>query len=80
MPIFNDNLKVENILVENISYNIVKLLKVKLSEGAFISRRFFPYRKNKPILNLPNFPFELDDNAVKTLERLKIYKDKIELL
>jgi len=80
LPIFNANLKVENILVENISYNIVKLLKVKLSEGAFISRRFFPYRKNKPILNLPNFPFELDDNAVKTLERLKIYKDKIELL
>ena len=80
LPIFNANLKVENILVENISYNIVKLLKVKLSEGAFISRRFFPYRKNKPILNLPKFPFELDDDAVKTLERLKIYKDKIELL
>lgn len=75
LPIFNANLK-----VENISYNIVKLLEVKLSEGAFISRRFFPYRKNKPILNLPNFPFELKDNANKTLERLKIYKDKIELL
>jgi hypothetical protein len=74
LPIFNSNKS------ENISYDIVGLLKVKLSEGAFISRRFFPYRKNKPILNLPVFPFELDDNADKTLERLKRYKNKIEQL
>ena len=73
--IFNSNNK-----YNRLSIDTLKLLKVKLSEGAFISRRFFPYRKNKPILNLPEFPFELDDNADKTLERLKRYKDKIEQL
>ena len=46
-------------------------IQEKLSEDVFISRRFFPYRKNKPILNLPAFPLELNDNANKTLERLK---------
>jgi hypothetical protein len=72
LPIFNYNKS------ENISYNIVGLLQEKLSEGAFISRRFFPYRKNKPILNLPQFSLGLNDNADKTLERLKRYKHKIE--
>jgi len=72
LPIFNSNKS------ENISYDIVGLLKEKLSEDVFITRRFFPYRKNKPILNLPVFPFRLNDNADKTLERLKRYKLKIE--
>jgi len=71
--IFNSNNK-----YNRLSIDTLQLLKVKLSEGAFISRSFFPYRKNKPILNLPEFPFELDDDADKTLERLKRYKDKIE--
>ena len=72
LPIFNSNKS------ENISYDIVGLLQEKISEDVFISRRFFPYRKNKPILNLPQFSFELNDNANKTLERLKKYKYKIE--
>jgi hypothetical protein len=72
LPIFNYNKS------ENISYDIVGLLQEKLSEGLFISRRFFPYRKNKPILNLPQFSLGLNDNADKTLERLKRYKHKIE--
>jgi hypothetical protein len=72
LPIFNSNKS------ENISYDIVGLLQEKLSEDVFISRRFFPYRKNKPILNLPEFPFGINDNADKTLERLKRYKHKIE--
>jgi hypothetical protein len=72
LPIFNYNKS------ENISYDIVGLLQEKLSEEVFISRRFFPYRKNKPILNLPKFPLRLNDNADKTLERLKRYKHKIE--
>ena len=72
LPIFNSNKS------ENISYDIVGLLQEKISEDVFISRRFFPYRKNKPILNLPAFPLELNDNANKTLERLKKYKYKIE--
>jgi hypothetical protein len=72
LPIFNSNKS------NNISYDIVGLLKEKLSEDVFISRRFFPYRKNKPILNLPKFSFRLNDNADKTLERLKKYKHKIE--
>ena len=72
LPIFNSNKS------ENISYDIVGLLKEKLSEDVFISRRFFPYRKNKPILNLPKFPFIMNDSVDKTLERLKKYKHKIE--
>ena len=72
LPIFNSNKS------EDISYEILQLLEDKLSEGVFISRRFFPYRKNKPILNLPKFSLELNDNADKTLERLKRYKHKIE--
>ena len=72
LPIFNSNKS------ENISYDIVGLLQEKISEDVFISRRFFPYRKNKPILNLPAFPLGLNDNANKTLERLKKYKYKIE--
>ena len=72
LPIFNSNKS------ENLSYDILQLLEDKLSEGVFISRRFFPYRKNKPILNLPDFPLGLNDNADKTLERLKKYKRRIE--
>lgn len=72
LPIFNSNIS------ENISYDIVGLLQEKISEGVFISRRFFPYRKNKPILNLPQFSFELTDTAEKILEKLKKYRLKIE--
>jgi hypothetical protein len=72
LPIFNSKKS------ENISYDITGLLKEKLYEDVFISRRFFPYRKNKPILNLPKFPFIMNDSADKTLERLKKYKHKIE--
>ena len=72
LPIFNSNKS------ENISYDIVGVLKEKLSEGVFITRRFFPYRKNRPILNLPDFPLGLNENADKTLGRLKRYKQKIE--
>ena len=71
--IFNSNNK-----YNKLSIDTLQLLQDKLSEDVFISRRFFPYRKNKPILNLPKFAFRLDDNADKTLERLKRYKDKIE--
>jgi hypothetical protein len=72
LPIFNPN------KLEKLSYHILQLLQDKLSDDVFITRRFFPYRKNKPILNLPEFSFSLNDNADKTLERLKKYKDKIE--
>jgi len=71
--IFNSNNK-----YNKLSIDTLQLLQDKLSEGLFINRRFFPYRKNKPILNLPKFPFGLNDNADKTLERLKRYKLKIE--
>jgi hypothetical protein len=64
--------------LDKLSYEILQLLQDKLSEDVFISRRFFPYRKNKPILNLPKFSFGLNDNADKTLERLKKYNQKIE--
>jgi hypothetical protein len=71
--IFNSNNK-----YNKLSIDTLQLLQDKLSEDVFISRRFFPYRKNKPILNLPKFAFGLNDNADKTLERLKRYKYKIE--
>jgi hypothetical protein len=64
--------------LDKFSYEILQLLQDKLSEDVFITRRFFPYRKNKPILNLPKFPFSLNDNVDKTLERLTRYSSKIE--
>jgi len=72
LPIFNSK-KSEKLLNQ-----ILLLLQEKLSDEVFISRRFFPYRKSKPILNLPEFPFELNDKFDKTLERLKRYILKIE--
>jgi len=75
-------LKLPIIIISNkldkFSYELLQLLQDKLSEDVFITRRFFPYRKNKPILNLPKFPFSLNDNVDKTLERLKRYILKIE--
>jgi hypothetical protein len=51
----------------------------KLKLGVLTSNRFFPYRKNKPILfNLPQFAFKVTDNKEKTLERLERYKKRIE--
>jgi len=51
----------------------------KLKLGVLTSNRFFPYRKNKPILfNLPQFAFNDDEDEDKTLERLERYKKGIE--
>jgi hypothetical protein len=51
----------------------------KLKLGVLTSNRFFPYRKNKPILfNLPQFLFNDDEDEEKTLERLERYKKRIE--
>jgi hypothetical protein len=72
LPIFKSNEYMK------LLYHILQLLQAKLTEGMFITRRFFPYRKNEPILNLPNFPFGFNDNANKTLERLEKYVLKIE--
>jgi uncharacterized protein with von Willebrand factor type A (vWA) domain len=59
---------------------ILDLLQDKLSKGELTGNKYFPYRKNKTFLRLPEFTFELTDNAVKTLERLKRYKHKLEQL
>jgi hypothetical protein len=72
LPIFNSNKS------ERLSYNILDLLQDKLSKGELTGNKYFPYRKNKTFLRLPKFAFGLNDNADKTLERLKRYKDKIE--
>jgi hypothetical protein len=43
------------------------------------SNRFFPYRKNKPILfNLPQFLFYDDEDEDKTLKRFERYIKRIE--
>jgi hypothetical protein len=57
---------------------MLKVIEEKLLAGELISSRFFPYRKSKPILNLPEFAFDLKDTAEKTLERLQRYKQKLE--
>jgi hypothetical protein len=57
--------------------DIFKILQTKLSEGALIGSKYFPYRKNNTILMLPKFEFDLNDDAPKTLERLKAYKQEI---
>jgi hypothetical protein len=74
LPIFNSNKS------ERLSYNILELLQDKLSKGELTGNKYFPYRKNKTFLKLPEFTFELTDNAEKTLERLKRYKHKLEQL
>ena len=56
------------------------MLEDKLLVGELIGNRYFPYRKNKSILNLPKFAFQLTDKAEKTSERLKKYNQKIEQL
>jgi hypothetical protein len=49
----------------------------KLKLGVLTSNRFFPYRKNKPILfNLPQFLFYDDED--KTLKRFERYIKRIE--
>ena len=72
LPIFNSN------IAKTFPNHTLMLLEDKLDVGDLISSRFFPYRKNKPIFNLPQFSFELTDTAEKTLERLKKYRLKIE--
>jgi hypothetical protein len=56
---------------------IFKILQTKLSEGALIGSKYFPYRKNNTILMLPKFEFDLNDDAPKTLEKLNAYKQEI---
>jgi hypothetical protein len=72
LPIFNSN------IVKTFPNHTLGLLRDKISVGELIGSRFFPYRKNKSILNLPEFSFEMTDSAEKTLERLKKYRLKIE--
>jgi len=74
LPIFN-----ANILKTFPNYTLMTL-EDKLLVGELIGNRFFPYRKNKSILNLPKFAFQLTDKAEKTSERLKKYNQKIEQL
>ena len=51
----------------------------KLKLGVLTSNRFFPYRKNKPILfNLPQFLFYDDEDEDKTLKRFERYIKRIE--
>lgn len=72
LPIFNSN------IAKTFPNHTLMLLEEKIDVGDLIGSRFFPYRKNKPILNLPEFSFEMTDTAEKTLEKLKRYRQKIE--
>jgi hypothetical protein len=53
---------------------ILDILEEKLKDGKLIGSRFFPYRKDNILMNLPQFHFEFNDDTKKTLERLKRYK------
>jgi hypothetical protein len=65
----------------SITYNVFLEVLYKLKLGMLTSNRFFPYRKNKPILfNLPQFSFKLTDEQLETVKRLKRYKKRIENL
>jgi hypothetical protein len=58
--------------------DILDILDNKLKEGKLIGSRFFPYRqKNNILMNLPQFPFEFNDDTKNTLEKLKRYKTHI---
>ena len=77
LPLFiNDH---GDILNRSITDKILFEILYKLNLGLLTSNRFFPYRKNKPILfNLPQFAFKVTDDEEKTLERLERYKKRIE--
>ena len=72
LPIFNPN------IASTYPNHTLMLLEDKLEVGDLIGSRFFPYRKSKPILNLPEFSFNFTDKAETTLERLKGYRQKLE--
>ena len=72
LPIFNPN------IASTYPNHTLMLLEDKLEVGDLIGSRFFPYRKSKPILNLPEFSFNFTDKAETTLERLKEYRQKLE--
>ena len=72
LPIFNRN------IASTYPNHTLMLLEDKLEVGELIGSRFFPYRKSKPILNLPEFSFNFTDKAETTLERLKGYRQKLE--
>jgi len=75
LPIFNSSVAKTN---PNHPSTLLKVIEEKISAGELISSRFFPYRKTKPILNLPEFSFDLNDTAEKTLDGLKRYRQKLE--
>ena len=72
LPIFNSN------IASTFPNHTLMLLEDKLEVGELIGSRFFPYKKNKQMLNLPEFSFNLTDKAETTLERLKEYRQKLE--
>ena len=72
LPIFNRN------IARTYPNHTLMLLEDKLEVGELIGSRFFPYKKNKQMLNLPEFSFNLTDKAETTLERLKEYRQKLE--
>lgn len=72
LPIFNSN------IASTFPNHTLMLLDDKLEVGELIGSRFFPYKKNKQMLNLPEFSFNLTNTAETTLERLKGYRQKLE--
>lgn len=60
--------------------DIYNTIRAKISVGELICNKFFPYRRNEKITNLPDFTFGLDDDANEIFEKLKIYKEIVERL
>lgn len=76
LPIFSNKHTAYNKLAKD----ILDKIEAKISAGELICDKFFPYRINKKITNLPDFTFKLDDDAKDTFEKLKRYKETIERL
>ena len=56
---------------------LLEILNQRLKDGALIRSKYFPYQKNNTILKLPKFDINLKEDTVRTLEKLKAYKQKI---
>jgi len=78
LPIFSNKQAFAD--YNKLAKDILNKIEAKISVGELICDKFFPYRRNKKITNLPDFTFELDDDAKETFEKLKRYKEKIERL
>lgn len=61
-------------VLDRFTLTILDILNNKLTKGKLIGSRFFPYRRDNKIMNLPEFPFEFTDKKEDVLKILKRFK------